>query len=307
MANFDMVVDTSELAQALERVSTRVNVVAGTVVAMQTAVIDAQTAATDRVCKHVDEGFFALIRSQITQKMARYRSEVDSKFLEVHQQSQALLAIKSRMERDYHMIAARYARLFQAIDLSLRSRIFELDKPAFQLACHESERLSIRLRSMQARPSVYQMELLQAAQMLSVSRVKASASRVIGGMHSFLDESARQTRVLKNIVFASASNRAADWYAPMLMCESDAIGISGPRWEVSAPADPALEKISAASLSAAFASIPSLKWTAAANGERTQVSAAFQRRLESIPDERVRKKTAALFEASGWQTAGGGA
>ena len=49
--------------------------------------------------------------------------------MQLNQQRKQLLAIKSRMERDYNMISARYLKLFNGLNQNLRQRVFELDKP----------------------------------------------------------------------------------------------------------------------------------------------------------------------------------
>ena len=53
---------------------------------MQTAVIIAEEKAADHVCNNVNKGFYSLIRSQISQKMAKLQSEVDSHLMQLVQQ-----------------------------------------------------------------------------------------------------------------------------------------------------------------------------------------------------------------------------
>ena len=57
MANFSMVVETDELARAIQGVSARVNGVTVAVREMQAAVISAEAAAAEQVSKRVDQGF----------------------------------------------------------------------------------------------------------------------------------------------------------------------------------------------------------------------------------------------------------
>lgn len=310
MANFNMTVDTDEMAQALHGVSVNVNTVTAAVAGMQTAVIAAETAAANRICQHVDQGFFALIRSQITQKMVRCRSEVDSRYLELRQQSQALAGFKARMERDFQMIAQRYTRLFQSIDQSLRGRVFELDRPAAQLVNRESARLSLRMDALQARPSVHQWESVHIAQLMAVSQAKQSAWRVLNGMRGFLHESAQQSSLVKSMLSESTMPTADTRYIPVLLIESDTVGVTGTKWEASvAPGipTPGTAKIHAGAHMLAFANAATLRWRPLRVEEKQRVTTAFNRQLDEVTDTRVKTHMARLFSESGWATTGGGA
>ena len=71
------------------------------------------------------------MRSQISQKIAKLQSEVDSQLMQLNAQRKQLLAIKNRMERDYNMLSDRYLKLFNGINQNLKQRILELDRPVF--------------------------------------------------------------------------------------------------------------------------------------------------------------------------------
>ena len=104
MASFNFTVDTSPMASEIQSVSRNVNRVSGAVVAMQAAVIAAEQEGADHVCQNVNKGFYSLMHSQISQKIAQLTSTVEAKLLELGQYAAALKAIQSRMTKDYHMI-----------------------------------------------------------------------------------------------------------------------------------------------------------------------------------------------------------
>ena len=79
MSTFNYHIDTQPLAEEMGNVSKNVNLTTGAVVAMQAAVIAAEERASDLVCDNVNRGFYSLIRSQISQKLAKYKSEYESK------------------------------------------------------------------------------------------------------------------------------------------------------------------------------------------------------------------------------------
>ena len=93
MATFNYTVDTTPMADELSSVSRNVNGTTAAVGVMQTAVIIAETKASDLICSNVNKGFYSLIRSQISQKMAKLQSDVDSHLMQLVQQKKALLSI----------------------------------------------------------------------------------------------------------------------------------------------------------------------------------------------------------------------
>jgi len=306
MANFSFTVDTQEMANSIDGVSSHVNSVTTAVVAMQSAVVAAEVAAAQRVCKHVDHGFFSLIRSQITQKIARLRSEVDSHLIEMRQQSQALAAIKTRMERDFQMIATRYGRVFHSIDLSLRNRVLELDKAVSGLVHREIQRIQLRMLSQQAQVPMHQLESVQTSQAVAASQTKVNAHRAILAMQSFLSSSTRQSLLLESMLFDCVSAASGVRYMPLLLIESDGTSMGCTQWEIRTPrggAGPMADALDAGAQNAAFAALPSLKWTAPDSQSRTRVAAEFQR-LAGQPavNEKLRAHMLRLFESSGWQT-----
>ena len=146
MATLKYIVDTQPMADELNHVSRHVGVTTGAVVAMQAAVIAAEEDASNHVCNNVNRGFYSLIRSQISQKLAKLQSEVDSHVMQLVQQKKALLGIKYRMERDYNMIANRYVKLFNGLNANLQLRVFELDKPTIDFARKEVDKIANRTK-----------------------------------------------------------------------------------------------------------------------------------------------------------------
>ena len=77
MAYINFTVDTRPMAREIENVSQKVKGTTAAVVGMRTAVIQAEADAADHVCKNVNTGFYTLIHSQISQKIARMQSDVN--------------------------------------------------------------------------------------------------------------------------------------------------------------------------------------------------------------------------------------
>ena len=200
MATFNYTVDTKPMAEEIKSVSRHVNVTTGAVVAMQAAVIFAEEKAADHVCNNVNKGFYSLIRSQISQKMAKLQSDVDSHLMQLVQQKNALLSIKNRMQRDYNMIAGRYGKLFNGLNANLKQRVFELDKPTIDFAIKEVDKVSNRTKYLTATIPITQLESISLSQRIVASNIKHKGLNVIKSMRSFLFEMNTQKKLTDQIL-----------------------------------------------------------------------------------------------------------
>ena len=90
MARIDCVVDTQPMAEEIKSVSHQINDTTTAVVAMKAAIVLAEQQAADMVCRNVNKGFYTLMRSQISQKIAKLQSEVDSQLMQLNTQRKQL-------------------------------------------------------------------------------------------------------------------------------------------------------------------------------------------------------------------------
>jgi hypothetical protein len=220
MATFNYTVDTQPMADELSSVSRHVNVTTVAVVAMQTAVVAAEARAADHVCENVNKGFYSLIRSQISQKLAKFQSEVDSNVMQLTQQNKALLSIKSRMDRDYNMIAKRYTKLFNGLNANLKNRVFELDKPTIDFASKEIDKVSNRTKYLTATIPITQLESISTSQQIIASNIKHRGLNVINSMAWFIHEMNIQKKLTDEILINDIGiPKAGMSYIPVVVFE----------------------------------------------------------------------------------------
>ena len=222
MAYMSFTVDTHPMAQEIESVSQKVKGTTAAVVGMQTAVVAAEAEAADHVCKNVNLGFYALIHSQISQKIARLQSDVDSHLMKLNQSRKQLMAIKSRMERDYGMITSRYTKLFNGINKNLETRVYELDKPTFNFAIKDTNAMNNRTVQLTATVPVSQLELLTASQRILASNMKYRCQQVVTSVNSFLAQMKEQDRLTEQILLPqSTTGDATPIMVPVIISESN--------------------------------------------------------------------------------------
>lgn len=215
----DCVVDTNPMANEINKVSHHVNATTTAVVAMQSAVIAAEKEASDHVCEKVNEGFYTMIRSQISQKMAKLQSDVDSLLMQLSQQQKQLGGIRTRMERDYNMLLARYSKLFNGLNQNLKQRVTELDKPTMNFALSDVEHITNRSKMLTATVPVGQLESVMQSQLILASNAKYQGMKVINSMKDFLAEFNEQRELTASILLSGAA-REAQLAVPVVMMES---------------------------------------------------------------------------------------
>ena len=302
MANFNYTVDTKPMADEMRSVSRHVNATTGAVVAMQTAVIIAEEKAADHVCNNVNKGFYSLIRSQISQKMAKLQSEVDSHLMQLVQQKNALLSIKNRMQKDYNMIASRYIKLFNGLNSNLKQRVFELDKPTIDFAVKEVDKVSNRSKYLTATIPIAQLESLAASQKIVASNVKYRGFNVIKSMRSFLFEMNTQKKLTDQILINDGRyTETATVYIPIVICECNRDRTdAGVEISVS---DVELDNISKSAIkNTAFAELNQIEWQAKSS-PNTEVKSEFSKLVSSSSkSQRVKDMATKLFQSNNYQT-----
>jgi len=303
MATFNYTVDTKPMAEEIRSVSHHVNATTGAVVAMQTAVIFAEEKAADHVCNNVNKGFYSLIRSQISQKMAKLQSDVDSHLMQLVQQKNALLSIKTRMQRDYNMIAGRYGKLFNGLNANLKQRVFELDKPTIDFAVKEVDKVSNRTKYLTATIPITQLESISLSQRIVASNIKLKGLNVINSMRSFLFEMNTQKKLTDQILIND--NRytgTATIYIPVVICECNRDKTDSKNLEVIV-SDVELDNFSKSAIqNTTYAEINKVEWSQKTL-PNSEIKSEFSKLISSsAKSQRVKDLAMQLFQSNNYQT-----
>ena len=214
-------VDTTPMADQIKSVSRSVTGTTAAVVTMQSAVIAAENAGANKVCSNVNRGFFTLMQSQISQKIAQKKSRVDALLMKLAQNKRQLLGIKATMEREYERIAARYLKTFTSINKELAQRIQQIDQPVFDLVNKHMAASTTRMNAISAWAITSQTEGLTKGQQILVSKMKSNANTALEQSTQFLTQISEQ-RVLTNKVLISnpAGNDDKECKIPVVVCET---------------------------------------------------------------------------------------
>lgn len=90
--------------------------------------------ASEVISNHITNGFYTLIKSDLSQNMAHLIATVTSCLNLLSQKAKLLKNQHTTMEKDYNRIFARYEQIFSSLDEECKKRIIELDKNAYRLS-----------------------------------------------------------------------------------------------------------------------------------------------------------------------------
>ncbi|MEI6488327.1 MAG: hypothetical protein WCP52_05165 [Bacteroidota bacterium] len=300
MANFTFTVDTNPMADSIDGVANHVDGTTAAVIAMQTAVVIAEQKGAEKICNNVNFGFYSLIRSQISQKIATHKSKADAKIMELQQQSVSLIGIKSRMEKDYQMFASRYTKLFEGLNKALRARIFELDRPTTNFVLKDVLPTANRTRRLSGSSSTTQVESIASSQMISVSNTKYNAMKNISSMQDFICSSENQKSLIGSILNKESVTKPTEKDIPVLISESEGLNVRQSQWMIT---QPSLKKNTNSKIeSHIYSSLSNLKWVDDDQSNSSRVKQEFGNFVnQSTVSDRVKNQMLSLLESSKWQ------
>lgn len=292
-------VDTAPMAAELQSVSNHVKGTTAAVVTMQTAVIAAENKGANKVCSNVNRGFFTLMRSQISQKIANKQSRVEALIMQLGQQKRQLLSIKTNMEREYGRIAERYLRIFTSVNKELESRIRQIDQPVFELVNKHMITSSNRMNALSGWVTTSQAEGITQSQQILVSKMKHNAQVALEQSTEFLSQIGEQ-RVLTGKVLISnpMGNESKTCQIPVVIWETlnDNSGI--PRTEVNTPE--ALAKIHSDQINNVIRESETLPW---GEDQSSMVAEEFMSIVDSSASTpRVKDMIKKMFASSDYKT-----
>ncbi len=196
-------VDTTPMATEIQNVANHVKGTTAAVVAMHSAVIAAENESARKVCNNVNRGFFTMMCSQISQKIANKKARVEALLMQLTQQKRQLLSIKSNMEREYGRISARYFRIFTSIDKEIELRIRQLDQPVFDLVNKHLHTASNRMNALTSWVTTSQVEGIAQSQKFVISKMKRDAQKTLGQSTIFLSQLEDQRQITGKILISS--------------------------------------------------------------------------------------------------------
>lgn len=297
--NFDIVLDTNPMAESVDTVSNSVMGVTTAVVAMQNAVISAEKAASKKICENVDLGFYILMSSQLSQKMALCSSQISSHLLKMQKFRSDILAVQMAMQHDYERISARYFKLFNGLDKNLESRIKALDADAVKISKIKNDFL-LQTRDDSTSCLLISSDAQVTSQKAIIAKVKTKTARAIDVLGQEVLSSLNYKEKVEHNLIDERLEAECTKYIPTIICESESIALQGDFLKnISIPEMEGLysfNDIKNAVENTEF------EWKDSSEKSVSKVRAFFEEmaKNESL-DERVQAEMMRLFASNTWQ------
>lgn len=220
MANhhdIDCLVDTIPMAEKIQRVGQNVEHTTMAVVAMKTAVVEAEKSGAQHICQNVNRGFFTLMQSQLSAKLAQKKSRTEALMAQLAMQKRRLLEIKNSMENDYQRICTRYGRIISSINKQLEQRIIDLDKPVYKFCTNDIATCTNRKLTVSGIAPIVQKEDVQTAQRINSSVLRRDGEYAINHLKDFLVEFAKSDNEVRCHTIESLPAQDCTFYLPFVM------------------------------------------------------------------------------------------
>ena len=301
MADFDITVDTSPMANSLDHVNSNVRDVTSSVVAMQSAVVIAQQRASEQICQNVDTGFFVLMKSQFDQKIAA----VSSKMLSTMQLMETIKGdidkIMVIMQDDYERIKARYFKHFSSLDKALETRIHELDKRAYEIS-RNYKMSQFKTGSEVIKAICYSNDTQMVNVKQANATVKSKSTKSIGVMAENVIEQMKYSDSVQSILKEIEFEAPREEYVPVIFAETDSMMSEDSSVKNVVTSTEAAFSVNSKYLNQLKESSENFSWKEINDAEFEPIKTSFQQKVNSeVSDERVAREMLRLFDASKWQ------
>ena len=304
MADFNITVDTRPMADSIDSVNGHVQNVTVAVTAMQAAVISAEREASGKICHNVDSGFYMLMRSQLSQKIAAVASQMYSKMQLMESFKKDIERIMVVMQDDYERIKRRYLKHFDSLDSALETRIHELDKKAYEIRKNRNQSL-FKKGSDVVKTIIYNDE----TQMVNVQEVGATVKnksvRSIGTMADDVVQTLSYNKTVRHILKDSDIDRDTEEYVPVIVAETDSMFSADSSVNSVFAPEGALRENSKL-VNQVQSSAQEFSWKDVDDETFDHVKSSFMSRFNTDQvDDRIAKEMVRLFEASKWNVTEG--
>ena len=225
MAQFDFIVDTDPMAHKINAVNAEVIGVGAAVTAMEAAVIKTQEETCRNICNNLSSGFYTLMNSQISQKLALHYSTVSSKLMLMSQIAKSIESMKTQMHHDFLMIKKRYTKLFNSLDKELEIRIHEIDEKAMKMAEIRKNVITGKYLSDTSKALICEMETQSTKQIQIGARLKSKTKRALSCISNNIFNTLIYTRKVDNVLEEKNPQDKEELYIPVITSEEESLAI----------------------------------------------------------------------------------
>jgi len=304
--NISIFVDTDRFDSSVSRCEGAVDLLTGSVVAMNGAQCAAIKASGDEISKHIIDGFYSSINSELSQQLQALDSAIKAGFGLILEQGKAVSAQKETLQADYARISSRYITLFEDLDKECYKRIYALDKSAFTIAEKVQKQLvSDAVTNETAKTLLEITDESASKEIIFSSRLKRNALEVLKTLSEYISQEKTISAQIKSFVSGESLEQPKTLFIPLIWTSTD--DLSGEGETAAAAVNGELpDGQKQAVLQAASSFFPGLsasQWEAPADGEKADLDREFKTLAEDaftgVSDEKELRVYAAIMDLWG--------
>ena len=169
-------VDTDRFDDNVAHLRHSVDLLSGAIVATESIYVIEKTRSANAISKSVTDGFFKLIRSDITQQMAAL-NDMKHGLVKIHQQ----------MGLDYTRITERYSKVFEDLDQETKNRVSALDQDLISARREMSQQLARPIdKGTSAIPTIFGGENSQAQTAMVAAGIRSRMNQLLINSQAYL-------------------------------------------------------------------------------------------------------------------------
>jgi len=221
-ANVTIYVNTDPFDGSVDKFNRSVDILSGSVVAMNTAQCAAILETGKKVSEELINGFFETINSELSQQMQALDSGIQSTYVLLLKQSMAVSMKKDEMEGAYNRISSEYIKIFKDLDNECYKRIYALDKHSFTLSEKVQNELLSETPSNTAALNLLGIEEASSSKMfIVISSLNRRTFDVLQTLHNYITQELRINTAVNSFLFDENIADKTLFYIPVIWTESD--------------------------------------------------------------------------------------
>ena len=222
--NVTIDVDTERFDHNVGQCNVGLDVLTGSVVAMNAAQCAEICESSKRISGTIIDGFYGMIRSELSQQMVDLKNRFESQQLLLLQLGKRMQEYQSVMEADYTRIASRYGALFGELDKECQRRVTVLDKKSFDLSVDGySGRISEPVLDGAGKTIVFAIDIARAQSGIATSRLRSRTSAAMNVMLDYIRQEDELSAGCSSMVQSCGVTDRKTLFCPCVYVETDSL------------------------------------------------------------------------------------
>ncbi|MDR2245761.1 MAG: hypothetical protein LBE17_03645 [Treponema sp.] len=297
--SFDITIDveTDSFDSSVVHCNRSIDLLTGSVVAMNTAQCAAIQQTAKDVSRSLINGFFGTIRMELSQQLQALDSAIKAGFGLIAEQGKAVSEQKKTLETDYNRISSRYLAIFRNLDDECHKRIYALDRDSFNLSRNVQKKLLMETgANISAKNLLCIEDESSSRSMITVSRVNRLAREVLKTLRNYIEQETAIAALVGSFIFDEPAAGKVTQYVPVVWTsgENPESDESGADCYMPEAMPQAQRELVAAAVNRRFAAAESGR-AALPEHEKTALDREFKAIAESVFGESIGEKDTRIY------------